>query len=85
MTSRWRRSMLSHGGRPFRRSRLLGIRSAQAMSAEDATSGEDQMATEDNPGRMPSRIVFTALICAAYVYVAFWVGFMIEGAFGHNG
>jgi hypothetical protein len=43
------------------------------------------MATEDNPGRMPSRIVFTALICAAYVYVAFWVGFMIEGAFGHNG
>jgi hypothetical protein len=75
--------MLSHGGRPFRRSRLLGIRSARAMLAEDATSGE--MATEDNPGRVPSRIVFTDLICAAYVYVAFWVGFMIEGAFGHNG
>jgi hypothetical protein len=44
------------------------------------------MATEDNPGRVPSRIVFTALICAGYVYVAFLVGFMIEGALaGHNG
>jgi hypothetical protein len=43
------------------------------------------MATEENPGRVPSRILFTALICAGYVYVAFWVGFMIEGAFGHNG
>jgi hypothetical protein len=42
------------------------------------------MATEDNPGRVPSRIVFTALICAGYV--AFWIGFMIEGALaGHNG
>ncbi len=55
------------------------------VSAEDATTGEDQMATEENPGRVPSRILFTALICAGYVYVAFWIGFMIEGAFGHNG
>jgi hypothetical protein len=47
------------------------------------------MATEEKqekPGQVPSRIVFTALICAAYVYVAFWIGFMIEAAVsGHNG
>ena len=43
------------------------------------------MATEENPGRVPSKILFTALICAGYVYVAFWLGFMIEGGFGHNG
>jgi hypothetical protein len=44
------------------------------------------MATEEKPGQVPSRIVFTALICAAYVYVAFWVGFVIEAVMsGHNG
>jgi hypothetical protein len=44
------------------------------------------MATEDDTRRVPSKIVFTALICAGYVYVAFWVGVMIEAAmFGHNG
>jgi hypothetical protein len=68
----------------FRRSPRLAFVPV-SISAEDATNREDQMATEENPGRVPSRILFTALICAGYVYVAFWLGFMIEGGFGHNG
>jgi hypothetical protein len=44
------------------------------------------MVAEDNPGRVPSRIVFTVLICAGYVYAAFWVGFFVEAVMsGHNG
>ena len=44
------------------------------------------MATEGERERMHSRILYTALICAGYVYVAFWVGFMVQAAMaGHNG
>ena len=58
----------------------------RCCSVDDVTMEKIKMATEEKPGQVHSRIVFTALICAAYVYVAFWVGFVIEAMLsGHNG
>jgi hypothetical protein len=46
-------------------------RRPKTLQCPRCDNGDDQMATEDDTRRVPSKIVFTALICAGYVYVAF--------------